>query len=80
MAEEHPRQEEKSHRLGVILGAIAGVALLLFAVQNSEKIQTEFLWFNLEMPIFLLIFITAALTLIVAVVGAWILNRRSRKG
>jgi uncharacterized integral membrane protein len=79
MAEEVPAEEEKSHRVGLVFGGIAGVALLLFVVQNSETTEAEFLWFSWSMPKFLLIFITVALTLIIAVVTAWALNRRSRK-
>ena len=78
--EEKSGGDEKSSRVGLVFGGVAAVVLLLFVVQNSESTQTEFLWFQWSMPKFLLIFITVGLTLVMAVIAAWILNRRSRKG
>lgn len=79
MADEDVVEEESSHRIGLVLAAIAAGALLLFVFQNTDKTIIDFLWFSWTMPKFLLIFITVALTLIVSVISAWILNRRSRK-
>jgi uncharacterized integral membrane protein len=78
--EEKSGGDEKSSRVGLVFGGVAAVVLLLFVVQNAESTQTEFLWFQWSMPKFLLIFITVGLTLVMAVIAAWILNRRSRKG
>jgi len=79
MVEEVSVQEEKSHRVGMVFAGIATAALLLFVAQNTDKTQIDFLWFSGSMPKFLLIFITVGLTLVVAIIAAWILNRRSRR-
>ncbi len=79
MAEEVTVEEEKTHRVGLVLAGIAAGALLLFVAQNTDKTQIDFLWFTWSMPKFLLIFITVGLTLVVSIIAAWILNRRSRK-
>ena len=80
MDDEGSNQEEKSHRVGLVFAGVAAAVLLLFVAQNTDKTQIDFLWFSGSMPKFLMIFITAGLTLVVAIVAAWILNRRSRGG
>ena len=71
--------QEESHKVGLIVGGVAAVALLLFVFQNTEKTTVDWLFWNIKMPLFLLIIITVALTLVVTVIAAWVLNRRSKK-
>ncbi len=70
---------ETKGRVGIILAGLAIAALAVFAIQNTEKVEVEFLWFDGRIPIFLVIFVTVVLTLIVSVVAAWIGNLRSRR-
>lgn len=60
----------------VVLLGIA--AFLLFVFQNTEDTEVEWLVFDVSMPKYLLLLITSGITLVVAVVGAWILGRRRR--
>jgi uncharacterized integral membrane protein len=70
---------ETKARVGIILAGLAIAALAVFAIQNTEKVEVEFLWFDGRIPIVLLIFVTVVLTLIISVVAAWVGNRRSRR-
>ncbi len=80
MAEETPQTTDDSRsRVGLVVAAIAAVALLLFIFQNTDDTPVEFLWFDFTFPLYLLIFITIALTVIVSILVAWILNRRSKR-
>ena len=60
----------------LILGAIAAAALVLFVFQNTDDTKVNFLWMEGSIPLFLLLLITVALTLIVAMVVTWLLRRR----
>lgn len=79
MAEEITVNDQSRSRIGLILAGIATLALVFFVLQNTDDTEIDWLWFSWQMPKFLLIFITVALTLIVSVITAWILNRRSRR-
>ncbi|MBN99951.1 MAG: hypothetical protein CL438_04710 [Acidimicrobiaceae bacterium] len=56
-------------------GVISLVVLLLFVFQNTEKTQVEFLWFDIAMPLFLLLVLTSVLASLIAL----LLQRLSRK-
>lgn len=63
--------------LGVI--CVLGVGLLVLSVQNTKSVQFEFLWWNLEIPLFGLIIAAALLAIVLdQLIGlAW---RRIRRG
>ena len=69
---------ERRSRAGLVIGLIALAALLLFIFQNTDDAQVDFLWFSGEIPLFMLLFITVGLTLIIAVAAAWLLGRRNK--
>ncbi len=80
MADETPQVTEDSRsRVGLVLAAVAAIALLLFIFQNTDDAAVEFLWFDFTFPLYLLIFITIGLTVIISILVAWILNRRSKR-
>lgn len=60
----------------LIAGALAAVAIVLFVVQNTERVPVRFLWFEGGFPLFLLLLITMALTLILALGATWFMRRR----
>lgn len=60
----------------LILGALAAAALVLFVSQNTEDAQIEFLTWEGSFPLYLLLLITVGLTLVLAMVGTWLLRRR----
>lgn len=61
--------------IGLILGALAVIALGLFIVQNTGDQQVSFLWMEGQFPLFLLVLITAALSVIATLVVTWWLRR-----
>lgn len=70
--------QEGTRKIGLVVGALAAVALLAFVFQNTESQKVEWLFWDIEMPLFLLVIITVVLTLVVSVIGAWVLGRRKR--
>lgn len=70
---------ETGRRINVrlVAGALAAVAIVLFVVQNTASVQVRFLWFEGGFPLFLLLLITIALTLIFALGANWLMRRRS---
>ncbi|MFH2046231.1 MAG: LapA family protein [Pseudomonadota bacterium] len=43
-----------------VLVLTISISLVLIVVQNTAPIQARFLWFTTEMPVILLLFLTAA--------------------
>ena len=64
-------------KVRLVLGGLAAVALALFVIQNTDDAKVQFLWMEGAIPLFLLLLITSALTLVLAVVLTWFLRRRS---
>jgi uncharacterized integral membrane protein len=58
---------------------IWAVALIIFSVQNADVTTVQFLGWSFEMPVALLVMVTALITLIVAAVGSAFYRRRRRK-
>ena len=58
-------------------GVFALVVLLLFVFQNTDDTQVEFLWFNITMPLFLLLLLTCVLVWIVVLLVQRV-NRKRR--
>ena len=64
---------------GAALLLFWAVALIIFSVQNAEVTTVEFLAWDFEMPVALLVMITALITLVVAALGSAFYRRRRRK-
>ena len=64
---------------GAVLLLFWAVALIIFSVQNAEVTTVEFLGWDFEMPVALLVMITALITLVVVAVGSAFYRRRRRK-
>jgi uncharacterized integral membrane protein len=60
---------------GLVMGLLAAIALVLFIVQNTGKQRVEFLWLDGQFPLFLLVLITAALSVVATLVVTWWLRR-----
>ena len=60
----------------LVLGVVAAAALALFIFQNTDDTQVNFLWMDGAIPLYLLLLITVGLTLVLAMVGTWLLRRR----
>lgn len=63
---------------GIVLG-IWAIGLIIFSVQNAEQVTVDFLGWSFQMPIALLVMVTALATLVVAGVGSYWYRRRRRK-
>jgi uncharacterized integral membrane protein len=64
---------------GAVLLLIWAVALIIFSVQNADVTTVAFLAWDFEIPVALLVMVTALITLVVAAVGSAIYRRRRRK-
>lgn len=70
-----PRQEGRGWRFYLIV--VAAVLLLIFVIQNSQKVPVDFLFASTETPLFFALLLAGALG---ALIGwAWPHVRRDRK-
>lgn len=79
---EPPTPERPEDREGIPWGAILllvwAVALTVFAVQNAETAPVRFLGWVWQMPVALLVMVTALTTLVLTGVGFAFYRRRRR--
>lgn len=64
---------------GGILLLLWAVLLIVFAVQNADDTTVAFLAWDWQMPVALLVMITALVTLVITVAGTAFYRRRRRK-
>lgn len=64
---------------GLVLLLIWAVLLIIFSVQNAQQVTVEFLGWDWEMPLALLMMITALATLVITGLGMAFYRRRRRK-
>lgn len=64
---------------GLVLLLIWAVSLIIFSVQNAQQVTFEFLAWDWQMPLALLMMITALATLVVTGLGMAFYRRRRRK-
>ncbi|HET9260970.1 MAG TPA: LapA family protein [Acidimicrobiia bacterium] len=58
---------------------IWAVALIIFSVQNAERTTVSFLGWSFEMPVALLVMVTALITLVLTGIGFAFYRRRRRR-
>lgn len=63
----------------LVLLVIWAVLLVIFSVQNAEDATVEFLVWDWQMPVALVVMITALVTLVLTGVGSIFYRRRRRK-
>ncbi len=64
---------------GLLTGIILGLAMTIFALQNSVKVQVKFLWLKFEdVPLALILVISILIGLIITAVFAFIDKQRLR--
>ena len=66
-------------KLNLTATAVLGVALALYIFQNTERQQINFLSFEPNMPLWLLVLGSAAIGAVLGIVGTAMLRRRRRK-
>ena len=64
---------------GLLTGIILGVAMTIFALQNSVKVQVKFLWLKFEdVPLALILVISILIGVLITAVFAFIDKQRLR--
>lgn len=64
---------------GLLTGIILGLAMTIFALQNSVKVQVKFLWLKFEdVPLALILVISILIGVIITAVFAFIDKQRLR--
>ncbi|WP_420638566.1 lipopolysaccharide assembly protein LapA domain-containing protein [Candidatus Poriferisocius sp.] len=62
----------------MVLGALAAVALIVFIAQNTGETRVNFLGWDWDLPLFLLLLITVALSVMCTEIVAWYTGRYRR--
>ena len=64
---------------GVVAGLVLGAALATFVVQNTESTQVKWLVFEFRQPLWAVLLVTAAVTLVITELLGAARRRRKRK-
>jgi len=62
----------------MVLGALAAVALIVFIAQNTDETRVNFLGWDWDLPLFLLLLITIVLSVVCTEIASWYMGRRRR--
>ncbi|MCQ3811825.1 MAG: DUF1049 domain-containing protein [Acidimicrobiia bacterium] len=62
----------------MVLGALAAVALIVFIAQNTDETRVNFLGWDWDLPVFLLLLITIVLSVVCTEMVGWYMGRRRR--
>lgn len=65
--------------VGLVIGVLVGAALALFVVQNTERTEVTWLFFEAEQPLWVVLLVTAAASLVVTELIGGARRRRKRK-
>ena len=60
----------------MVLGALAAVALIVFIAQNTDDTRVNFLGWDWDLPLFLLLLITIVLSVVCTEIASWYMGRR----
>ncbi len=63
----------------MVLGALAAVALIVFIAQNTGEVEVNFLGWDWDLPLFLLLLITIVLSVVCAEIASWYMGRRRNR-
>ena len=63
----------------MVLGFLAAVALIVFIAQNTDEVGVSFLGWDWDIPLFLLLLITVALSALCTEIASWFMDRRRRR-
>lgn len=74
-----PESTREAIPWAAILVMIWAVALVVFAVQNAEHTTIDFLTWSWQMPVALLVIITALVTLVLTAIGSALYRRKRKK-
>ena len=63
----------------MVLGALAAVALVVFIAQNTDEARVNFLGWDWDLPLFLLLLITIVLSVVCTEIVSWYMGRRRHR-
>jgi uncharacterized integral membrane protein len=70
---------ERREVAGWIAAGLIVLALLAFVVQNGRRVKVEWLFWDVEIPLWLLVVLVAVAGAVLARVGGWLLRRRRNR-
>lgn len=76
---EPGKQVEAGIPWGAALLLVWAVLLIIFSVQNANDTPVEFLGWDWQLPVALLVMVTALVTLVLTALGSAFYRRRRRK-
>lgn len=74
-----PKAERSPFPWGLALGVIWAVALVIFSVQNASNTTVEFLAWQWQMPVAVLVMFSALATLALTLIGLGFRRRRLKR-
>jgi uncharacterized integral membrane protein len=74
-----PTQPSEGLPWAAIFLGLWAVLLIIFSVQNAEQTPVHFLGWTIDMPVALLVMVTALVTLVLTGLGSFFYRRRRRK-
>ena len=80
MTDEKPRNVRDSNDrigIGLIVTAVVVFILVIFVIQNRDRVELEFLLFGVSLPLWLMAVIFTALGVALGWVWRWARSRRS---
>lgn len=63
----------------MVLGALATIALIVFIAQNTDETPVNFLGWDWNLPLFLLLLITIVLSVVCTEIVSWYMGRRRHR-
>jgi uncharacterized integral membrane protein len=64
---------------GVLVAIIGALALLIFILQNTDEEEVTWLFFDASAPLWVVIVVTAVLSVALSQLVLWVLRRRRRR-
>jgi len=74
-----PGREREGMPWAAILVGFWAVALVIFSVQNADDTTVQFLGWSFQMPVAILVIVTALATLVLTGIGSVLYRRRRRR-
>ena len=77
-SEKRERSRNAGATVRLVLAALLLVALVLFVAQNTDDVAVDWLVFDLTLPLWLLLVLTAVVGAVLGEVAGWLFRRRGR--
>lgn len=63
----------------VLVGVLLTLAILALILQNTQRVVVEWLWLDVEVPLVVLLLVTALVAVVLTELVGWIWRRRRRR-